>query len=787
MHPDTQPEMPKVLELLLEIRQFPMLAGRIRGKMREELFARGVVGQEAFEEEVKDKAIQSQKREGLLNPLNEEPADAWAERLARIREDLTDFYFAYNLPHDRFREIVRAVLAERMPQQDVVLTFNPELAPWDMLFAQAEAYESYPEEKRQPVQHHLEEIRVVLIKAMISDRLDYVRVAREWFAISDLKEIRRHRIGRGKIGGKAAGVLLAYKIWQETSSPAQRDLVSIPRSYFIGADVFYDFISLNGLLPWFGQKYKGEEQIKAEYPEVRRAYVGGRFPEAIVARLREVLAEAGATPLIVRSSSLLEDNFGTSFAGKYESHFLANQGTPKENLRALTTAISRIYASVYSPDALTYRRRMGLLDYDERMAILLQEVEGTHYRNWFFPQMAGVGYSRNPYVWTPKIRREDGFLRMVWGLGTRAVEQVANDHPRLVALSHPALRPEVGARAIKRYSQRFVDLIDLAANAFDTRPVAEVLAADYPGLRDVAVADRGDYLQPIIAAEHDLAPGRLVLTFDRTLSHSQLAALLRSLMQTLERHYHFPVDIEFAAHLDDEPRPGVRLSLLQCRPQSLRLAEGRVRLPADIPEADKVLSTRRLAPDGLIDRIRYVVYVNPQAYDRAPDNATRLEIARLIGRLNRRLEGETFVLVGPGRWGSGNLALGVKVTYADIYNTRALIEVAFAQGDSVPEPSYGTHFFQDLVEARIYPLAIYPDDPGAIFNTGFFDGTPDVLADLLPASTNVDGGQAGGGKTMAARRHVKVIDVPATQAGRYLTIAMDGESGEALGYLKRYD
>ncbi|MBI3361813.1 MAG: PEP/pyruvate-binding domain-containing protein [Chloroflexi bacterium] len=774
MERHARPEMPKVLELFLEIRQFPMLAERIRARMRLELFARGVVSEEAFEQEVRDKAIQSQKREGLSDPLREEPADVWAERLARIRDYITDFYFAYNLPHEQFRELVRAVLAERMPQQDVVLTFNPELAPWDLLFAQGETYENFPPDKRRQVEHHLEEIVVVLIKTMISDHLDFVSVAKEWFTIADLKEIRRRRIGRGKIGGKAAGMLLAYKIWQATADPSLRDLVKIPRSYFIGADVFYDFISVNGPMYWINQKYRSEEEIRAEYPEIQRAYVGGRFPEGIVQRLRDVLEEIGPTPIIVRSSSLLEDNFGTSFAGKYESHFLANQGTPEENLRALTTAISRIYASVYSPDAMAYRRRMKLIDYDERMAILLQEVQGICYRRWYFPQMAGVGYSHNPYVWTPKIRRDEGFARIVWGLGTRAVDQVANDYPRLVALSHPALRPEADARAIKRYSQRFVDVIDLEANAFNTLPVTDVIAADYPGLRWLAVADHGDYLQPLITAQADLAPPRLVLTFDTALRETKLVPLLRALLQTLERRYNYPVDVEFTAALPDTAHSGVQVSLLQCRPQSLRYAEGPVRLPVHVSADDKIFSTSRLVPDGTVERIRYVVYVDPRAYAGAPDNVTRLEVARVIGRLNRRLEGETFVLLGPGRWGSGNVDLGVKVTYADIYNTRALIEVVFADGDALAEPSFGTHFFQDLVEARIFPLALFPNDSGAIFNARFFDDGPNALAELLPADANCG-------------RIVKVIDVPKAHEGRYLALAMDGERGEALGYLKRYD
>jgi len=153
--------------------------------------------------------------------------------------------------------------------------------------------------------------------------------------------------------------------------------------------------------------------------------------------LREILARVGHKPLIVRSSSLLEDNFGTSFAGKYDSFFCPNQGSPEENLEALLRAIARVYASTFCPDALSYRRQMGLLDYDERMAILLQEVQGERHGDHYFPTLAGVGFSHNPFRWTTKIRQEDGFLRLVFGLGTRAVDRLANDYARMVALSHP--------------------------------------------------------------------------------------------------------------------------------------------------------------------------------------------------------------------------------------------------------------------------------------------------------------------------------------------------------------
>ena len=217
-------KMPKVLALYLKISQYPILARRIRERMRQELFSRGIISPKVFIEEVREKSILSQKREGLFDPLAQELPEVWEERLRHIRDHLTDFYFAYNLPHELFEEIVQEAMAERhLEPEDVILPFNPELAPWDLLFAQGEEYESYPLEKRAKVQHHLQEILVVLIKSMISDQLSFVGIAKEWFTIADLKEIRRRRIGRGKIGGKAAGLLLAWKILQQEDSTTDEE------------------------------------------------------------------------------------------------------------------------------------------------------------------------------------------------------------------------------------------------------------------------------------------------------------------------------------------------------------------------------------------------------------------------------------------------------------------------------------------------------------------------------------------------------------------------------------
>ncbi len=741
--------------------------------MREEIFARGVITQEQFEKEVREKAILSQKHEGLSDPVTEEPPQQWQERLQIVRDHLTDFYFAMNLPFSRFEEIVRSVLSARRPNEDVILTFNPEMAPWDILFAQAKEYEKLPPDKKAKVKHHLQQIIVVLTRGMISDQLSFVGVARKHFDIFDLDEIHSRRIGRGKIGGKAAGMMLAYKVVKE--NPDVGPYVDIPDSYFLGADVFYEFLEHNRLFEFMNQKYRPYEDVLRDYPITASKFLEGKFPEEVVTGIRDLLQGLGNAPLIVRSSSLLEDNFGVSFAGKYDSFFVPNQGTLEKNLQEVLTAVKKVYASTLNPNALLYRQQMGLIDYDERMAILIQRVEGSRFKDFYFPTVAGVAFSRNPFRWTPRIRREDGFLRMVFGLGTRAVDRVANDYPRMVALSHPTLRPEATADKIRKYSQKFVDVINLKKNSFETHPLSDVLDFDYPGVEYLASVDNGDYLSPIHSLGAGVAPENMVLTFDRLLKEKRFTDLMKGILKSVERAYGRPVDMEFTLRIiPKRPHPEFRVSLLQCRPLSSREEEEISNWPTGISKKDIVFSTRGLVPHGQVKKIEYVIYVDPRKYRLAPSNEVRFEIGRLIGKLNTLMAGKTFILVGPGRWGSSNIELGVRVTYADIYNSRMLVEVAFAGNEGTPEVSFGTHFFQDLVEANIYPLALYPGENGNAFNEEFFDKSPNSLARFLPEKKEFS-------------EFVKVIDVPKLYRGKHLEVIMNSDKEKALGFLKKYD
>jgi hypothetical protein len=769
--PIKPPESYQILDIYLLVAQYPMLASRIRRQMRHELFQRGIITPERFEQEVREKAVLSQQREGLLSSGQKENAAQWNLRFRRVQRTLTDFYFAYNLPEELLHKIIDDLLAERHEgdSPELRLRFNPELAPLEMVLGQCEKYEALPQEQRLKIDHHLQELRVVLLKSLVSDQLAFIHVARNWFTAADFKYVLEHRIGTGKIGGKAAGMLLASKILQNTADAESRHLI-LPCSYFIGANVFYDFMAVNNM-EFIAQKYKSAEQISLEYPDIQKKYATSRFPEEVADQLREILREVGKTPLIVRSSSLLEDNFGTSFAGKYDSFFCPNQGNLKENLRDLIHAIQRIYASVYSPDAMIYRRRMGLLDYDERMAILLQEVQGQRHRQYYFPAMAGVAYSYSPIIWNPLLRREEGFLRLVMGLGTRAVDRVGNDYPRMVNLSHPLLRPELSREKIRYYSQHDVDVLDLEKNEYATVPAKAILGPDFGPIRWIISVDDGETLQTPLISALEIDPDRLVLTFNGLLQRSNFIPMLKKFLSRLSQAYLQPVDVEFTLSIKtaEDGRPEVFFHLLQCRPQSKMTSNGAVSrpIPKDLPEKDRLFICTHMVPEGNVSAVEYVVYVDPDAYHRLDSQQDPVEVARWIGQINKKLDGHPFILIGPGRWGSSDGMLGVPVTYADIFNARLLMEVTSGKGGFSTEPSYGTHFFQDLAESQIFPLAISQDDSGESLNVNFIRQADDQMPVLFP-------------DLKEAACCIKVIHIPSERPGRLLEIGMDGKM--AVGY-----
>ncbi|MBP6875794.1 MAG: nucleotidyltransferase domain-containing protein [Candidatus Eisenbacteria bacterium] len=615
-------------------------------------------------------------------------------------------------------------------------------------------------------------MRVSLCQRLLTEQLDFVRTAKDYVRIADFIELVDRMIlpagSHGKLGGKSAGLVLAHSVLNHTRDPKRPvGEIKIPRTWYLASDGLSDFVGYNDLQDVIEQKFKDIDEIRHEYPNIIQLFKNSPFPPRVITGLSVALDDLGDVPLIVRSSSLLEDRLGTAFSGKYKSLFVGNQGTKEERLSALLDAIAEVYASTFGPDPIEYRREHGLLEFHEEMGILIQEVVGTRVGKYYLPAFAGVAFSNNEFRWSPRIKREDGLIRLVPGLGTRAVDRVPDDYPMLIVPKRPQLRANVAIDEVVRYAPKKLDAIDLETNTLVTVSIRDLLrqyGRDYPAIENVFSVLRGDMLQKPVALMLDPAKDELVPDFRGLANETPFIMHLGNILGILQTHLRTPVDIEFA-------HDGRDFYLLQCRPQSFAGEAAPAPIPRDLPAVNVLFSANRYVSNGWIPDITHIVYVDPGAYSEIESRDDMLAVGRAVGQLNKLLPKRQFILMGPGRWGSrGDIKLGVSVTYADINNTAMLIEIARKKGQYLPDLSFGTHFFQDLVESRIRYLPLYPDKQGIMFNEDFFLKAPNLLAEMLP-------GMAGLAPVL------RVIDVAAAAQGRILRVLMNAELDEAVGVL----
>ncbi len=557
-------------------------------------------------------------------------------------------------------------------------------------------------------------------------------LAGQYLELEDLVEIGKRMIGTGQIGGKAVGMLFARAVLRR-ADPRWAERLEPHDSFYIGSDVFYTYLIQNDA--WWGRRsLRNFEEGLAAAREARHRLLRGHFPPDLQEQCVQMLDYFGQSPIIVRSSSLLEDAYGNAFSGKYESVFCANQGTRADRLHAFMDAVRQVYASTTSREALTYRSRRHLLDREEQMALLVQRVSGQRYGSYFYPQAAGAGFSFNPFVWSSAIDPKAGFLRLVFGLGTRAVDRADDDYTRIVALNAPLRLPVAHPEEARKYAQRRVDVLDLR----DNRPVSlpfEEVAQGSPSLPLHIFAAR----DPALARLADEPGSRHVfpwaLQFDELLSHTEFVADMREMLAALEKAYAHPVDVEFTANFVDQR--SYRVNILQCRPFQVRGRPGSVELPDAIAE-DRVLlrTSGPIIGHSRVTPVDRIVYIVPQAYGVLPMQR-RCDVARLVGRITH-LDGnaaaETILLVGPGRWGTTTPALGVPVTIGEIDTVSVLCEVAEMHPGLVPNVSLGTHFFNDIVELDMLYLAVDPREAGNLVQSERLLGAENALVELLPGN-----------------------------------------------------
>jgi hypothetical protein len=615
-------------------------------------------------------------------------------------------------------------------------------------------------------------VLVSLVRRFLSDLPEFINIAVEHVNIDDFHEILDHIVfspeSQGKLGGKSTGLFLAKHILKKSAeSLSHFGEIKVPKTWYITSDGLLSFLAYNNLNEVVEQKYKDIDQVRLEYPHIVQTFKNARFPIDIIQGLSMVLDDLKDQPIIVRSSSLLEDRTGASFSGKYKSLFLANQGSKQERLDALKDAIAEVYASTYGPDPIGYRSERGLLDFAEEMGIMIQEVVGVQAGDYFLPSFAGVAFSRNEFRWSPRIKREDGLLRLVPGLGTRAVDRTSDDYPVLIAPGQIGLRVNVAVDEVVRYAPKKVDVLNLKTNSFETVPVGELLkkcGLEIPAVDKIVSVYDGQCLRKPLGKIIDFEKDDLVITFEGLVSHTSFIPQLREVVRILEEKLQSPVDIEFASD-------GKSFYLLQCRAQSFLEGGGPAHIPKDLPKERLLFLANRFISNGNVPDITHVVYVDPERYEELTDQAALLAVGRAVGRLNKLLPRRRFILMGPGRWGSrGDIKLGVNVSYADISNTAVLVEIARQRGSYLPDLSFGTHFFQDLVEAEIRYLPLYPDTKGAVFREDFFRASPNILPRILPEFADL-------------ADTLKVIDVPEAAGGRVLRLLMNADLDEAAGIL----
>jgi len=608
-------------------------------------------------------------------------------------------------------------------------TTNKRLGIWSSVFVRAE--QSYAALQRGEEPWDDIELLAEQMVRMLTGRGGRIfELAREHLGLRDLLDIRRRMIGTGPIGGKSIGMLLAQAILKK-ADPIWEDRLEYHDSFYIGADVFYTYLVENGLW-WIKQKQKNPDTYLDGLELARHQMRSGSFPDYIIEQFADLLEYFGPSPIVVRSSSLLEDSFDCASAGKATSVFCANHGSPEQRLDQFISAVKTVYASGMSEESLRYRSAHGLLGQDEQMSILVQRVSGMAHGQWFFPHVAGVGLSFNPYAWSPDIDPEAGVLRLVFGLGTRAVDASADDFAHVIALNAPERQPGGSPDDVRRYSQRRVDSLDLESHGHVSREFTD-LASECPELPLDLFASRDHEVERLAAKRGLKNIFPWFLSFGRLIGETDFVEHMRQVLSILGDAYGHPVDIEFSANFRSEEL--YRINLLQCRPMRAKTDAIATDPPVEIADEDRIIDSRGPVVGSSRDvSVNRIIYVVPSEYSELVVN-DRYAIAKLIGRIagaDTAQNSHQTLIIGPGRWGTTEPFLGVPISFAEIRPACAVCEIVTMREGLTPDVSLGTHFFNELVETDILYFALYPDRKEDFLNRDLLESASNKLTDLLP-------------------------------------------------------
>lgn len=562
------------------------------------------------------------------------------------------------------------------------------------------------------------------------------QMIRENFTPEDFFEIRSRMIGTGLIGGKACGMLLARKL-MENYEPEIFSRLEPHDSFYVGNDVFYAYIVENDM--WdLRVKQRSEEGYFSAAEEMADAFMNGRFSPWMEEQFKRILEYYGQDPCIVRSSSILEDSFGNAFAGKYESVFCSNSGTMEERLAEFEEAVRVVYASTMNRGALDYRKRRGLDKRDEQMALLVQRVSGSRYGNHFLPSAAGVGYSTSPYKFGENSGDEQsGMLRLVMGLGTAAVDRNQGSYPRIVFCNDPKKKISATAAKSHQYSQQVIDAVNTDTGKIDGLNVTWVM-------KNLPMYQQNQLLSHDFDAESMfLNRGQrrrvMYVSCDGIVGNEQLMDDLKTMMATLQEKYSYPVDIEYTINLSESG--DYVIGPLQCRPLQVNRDSKLVEIPENVPEREVFLeSVHSSMGMSRSKKVDVLVYVDPLGYYNMPYKE-KYRVRTAINAVNwaYRGKGKCLVLMVPGRICTSSPELGVPTSFADISEFDIIAEIAETRAGYMPELSYGSHIFQDLVEAGILYTAVFGNEKTKRYRPEILDDEPDCLSDFMPDAGSLAG------------------------------------------------
>ena len=549
---------------------------------------------------------------------------------------------------------------------------------------------------------------------------------KDYFTFEDYVTIYDRRVGSGLVGGKTCGMLVARKIIEKNCPDIYNDIFEPDDSFYIGSDLFYTYIVSNDL--WdIRVKQRTKDGYYKYGKELEEGLKNGTFSDQIKKEFIHILDYFGQNPIIVRSSSFLEDGYGNAFAGKYESVFCVNRGSLEERLAAFEEAVKIVYASTMNISALEYRKLNGLDDTDEQMALLVQRVSGSYHGDYLFPTAAGVGFSYSPYSPLPDMDNSKGMLRLVMGLGTKAVDRTKKDYPRIINLDKPEVTLMKDIKEKHRYSQHYLDVIDF----------------ENVSLHDIPVDDGLDIIPKYakkVLVEHDREAERMFrergqrreivfVNCEGMVKNQEFIDVMKEILNTLETAYDYPVDIEYTVNVGEDS--SFNVNLLQCRPLQVSTNNEAIEMPED----EDVFFHIRESSMGMSrkDDIDVICYVDPHKYYEYP-YAQKSSISRVIGEVNAycRDNDKTAILIVPGRIGTSSPELGIPVVFADISHFSAILEESYSEVGYMPELSFGSHMFQDLVEAEIYYGALFENEKRLEFNRDMIFDYPNILNDINP-------------------------------------------------------